>query len=288
MKINIYKLKITLFFLLLISFDALGQETFKFSISDSIISRSSINQITGPQTGEVQAFLPSPQKSTGRAVLICPGGGYTFVATDHEGVKWAPFLNEMGIAVFVLNYHLPNGNPHVPIKDAEMAIKRIYENSKIWGINPADIGIMGFSAGGHLASTVANRMAKPYKPTFQILFYPVITMDKAITHMGSHDNLLGKNATSEEEFYYSNDQNVNNESPPALLILAADDKAVLPQNSIHYTNALLQHNISASLHLYPTGGHGWGYDTKYKYHNVILEEIKGWLPNLKSKNNNTD
>ena len=284
MKVNTDYLKIAITFLLLISFRTLAQETFKFNVSDSAMSKLNVNQISGPQTGEVQAFLPSPEKRTGRAILICPGGAYAFVATDHEGVKWAPFLNKMGIAVFVLNYHLPNENPSIPLNDVEKAIKTINENSKLWGINPADIGIMGFSAGGHLTSTAANRIRKPYKPAFQILFYPVITMDKAITHMGSHDNLLGKNATSELEMDYSNERQVNNESPAALIILSADDKAVLPQNSINYANALLQHHISTSLHLYPTGGHGWGFDPKYEYHNVILDEIRNWLSHIKPKN----
>ena len=140
---------------------------------------------------EITVYLPDAKKATGRAVVCCPGGGYSHLAMDHEGHQWAPFFNTQGIALIVLKYRMPHGNRMVPISDAEEAVKTVRRNAAEWHINPNDVGIMGFSAGGHLASTIATHATGDAAPNFQILFYPVITMDLGFTHKGSHDNFLG-------------------------------------------------------------------------------------------------
>jgi acetyl esterase/lipase len=229
----------------------------------------------------IRVFLPSKEKATGRAVLICPGGGYSMVVSGHEGYSWAAYFNPLGIAVIVLKYRLPNGNYKIPITDAEDALKMIKDSVKVWNINPDDVGIMGFSAGGHLASTIATHILPPLKPKFQILFYPVITMDKTYTHIGSHDNLLGKDTTKKIEDLYSNEKQITKDTPPAFIALAADDKVVPPANSINYFQALIQNNVFATLHIYPTGDHGWGFSKRYKYHEEILNELSLWLNEIK-------
>ena len=139
--------------------------------------------------------LPADKANHGRAVLICPGGGYGGLAMDNEGTNWIDFFRNQGIAAIVLTYRMPHGVKEVPIGDAEEAMRIIRRHAKEWNINPNDVGIMGSSAGGHLASTLSTHSKADVRPNFQILFYPVITMDKSYTHMGSHDNLLGKNAS---------------------------------------------------------------------------------------------
>ena len=214
---------------------------------------------------ELTVYLPDAKKATGRAVVCCPGGGYTNLAMDHEGHQWATFFNNQGIALIVLKYRMPHGNRLIPISD----------------INPADVGIMGFSAGGHLASTIATHSTGDAAPNFQILFYPVITMDLGFTHKGSHDNFLGEGHSKKElrklEADYSNDLQVNRTSPRAFLALSDDDKVVPAANGFNYYEQLYKHDVPASIHIYPTGGHGWGYLESFTYHYQMIFELKGWL-----------
>lgn len=234
---------------------------------------------------EVTVYLPDAKKATGRAVVCCPGGGYQHLAMDHEGHQWAPFFNTQGIALIVLKYRMPHGNRQVPISDAEEAVKMVRSHAAEWHINPNDIGIMGFSAGGHLASTIATHAKGDAAPNFQILFYPVITMDLGYTHKGSHDNLLGKAPEDKKalkeykklEFEFSNDLQVNRTTPRAFLALSDDDKAVPAANGFNYYQQLYKHDVPASIHIYPTGGHGWGYRETFAYHYQMVFELKGWL-----------
>ena len=234
---------------------------------------------------ELTVYLPDAKKATGRAVVCCPGGGYTHLAMDHEGHQWATFFNNQGIALIVLKYRMPHGNPQIPISDAEEAMKIVRVNAVEWHIDRNNIGIMGFSAGGHLASTIATHSKGEAAPDFQILFYPVITRDLGYTHKGSHDNLLGTMAESKKEqkemrrleFEYSNDLQVNRTTPRAFIALSDDDKAVPAANGFNYYQQLYKHDVPASLHIYPTGGHGWGYRESFAYHYQMLFELKGWL-----------
>ena len=230
---------------------------------------------------ELTVYLPDAKKATGRAVVCCPGGGYSHLAMDHEGHQWATFFNNQGIALIVLKYRMPHGNPMVPVSDAEQAIKTVRRNAVDWHIDRTQIGIMGFSAGGHLASTIATHSTGEAAPNFQILFYPVITMDMGFTHKGSHDNLLGTNHSKKEwrrlEADYSNDLRVNRTTPRAFLALSDDDKVVPAANGFGYYEQLYRHDVPASIHIYPTGGHGWGYRESFEYHYQMIFELKSWL-----------
>ncbi len=228
-------------------------------------------------TAKVYIFLPTNVKAPTRAVLICPGGGYANLAMPHEGYDWAPFFNNMGIAAVELKYRMPHGNREVPISDGEQAMRLIRDNAKEWNINPEDVGVMGFSAGGHLASTLTTHAPEALKPNFEILFYPVISMDLSITHRGSHDNLLGEEPAEEDVKLYSNDLQVSPTTPRTLLLLSDDDDIVDPINSLNYYYALYKNHIPASMFIYPSGGHGWGMNLSFRYHTEMLMNMRAWL-----------
>lgn len=259
--------------LLAVSVSAMAQRAFDVNLWDA----KTPNKNGLQDTAYIKVFLPDAKRATGRAVVICPGGGYARLAMDHEGTQWAPFFNNMGIAAIVLHYRMPNGNVKVPISDAEEALRTVRRNAKNWHINASDVGIMGFSAGGHLASTIATQSKGDAKPNFQILFYPVITMMQGYTHQGSHDNLLGYNASKKDEQKYCSDLQVTRVTPRACLLLSDDDHAVLPINSVNYYAELYRHDVPASIYVYPTGGHGWGMNTSFAYHSEMLLNLKGWL-----------
>ncbi len=230
---------------------------------------------------ELTVYLPDAKKVTGRAIVCLPGGGYTHLAMDHEGHQWATFFNNQGIALIVVKYRMPHGNREIPISDAEEAIRTVRRNAVDWHIDRKDVGIMGFSAGGHLASTIATHAKGEAAPNFQILFYPVITMDPAFTHKGSHDAFLGTDLSKKEqkklEYEYSNDLQVNRTTPRAFIALSDDDRAVPAANGFNYYSECYRHDVPASLHIYPTGGHGWGYRETFAFHYQMLFELKAWL-----------
>ena len=229
----------------------------------------------------IRVFLPDADKATGQAVVCCPGGGYSHLAMDHEGYEWASFFNERGIALIVLKYRMPHANPDVPISDAKEALRVVRENAQKWNIDPQKVGIMGSSAGGHLASTVSTHSDMLTAPAFQILFYPVVTFDYKYTHQGSRHNLIGKNAAQELVTLYSNEKQASNQTPPAIMLLSDDDTAVPSPNSVNYYLALKQHGIKATMHIYPSGGHGWGIRKNFKYHKEMLADLSAWLDTLK-------
>ncbi|MFM9908798.1 MAG: alpha/beta hydrolase [Chitinophagaceae bacterium] len=216
-------------------------------------------------------FLPSASSATGAAVIICPGGGYGILAAAHEGYDVAKRFNEMGIAAFVLKYRMPNRrtmtNPEIgPLQDAQRAIQLVRSKSKEWGISKNKIGIMGFSAGGHLAASAGTHFNKSYidnrykislRPNFMILVYPVISFQDSIGHMGSRENLLGKNAATEKIAFYSNELQVTAKTPPAFLVHAKDDP-IKVENSLVFAEALKKNAVSHEIYLYEKGGHGYG------------------------------
>jgi len=216
---------------------------------------------------------PAPKDiATGTAVIICPGGGYHILAIDHEGYYIAEWLNKLGITAFILKYRLPSDEIMKdksigPLQDAQRAMRIVRKNAKKWNVDPGRIGIMGFSAGGHLASTLSthyNENVYPdkngisAKPDFSLLIYPVISMNKAITHIGSRTYLLGETPSQEQVKHFSNDKMVTKDTPITFLALAGDDNAVPIKNSINYFLALKQFDIPAELHIYEKGGHGFG------------------------------
>ncbi|WP_288155469.1 GDSL-type esterase/lipase family protein [Phocaeicola sartorii] len=239
------------------------------------------NHQEGIYTPEIRVFLPDKEKATGRAVLACPGGGYSFIALGHEGYDWASYFNEMGIAYVVLKYRLPYGHPEVPQSDAQEAMRVIREHADEWGINRHDVGIMGFSAGGHLASTVAVKAPFDLRPDFQILFYPVVSMELNQTHNGSVYSLLGKSPSHDDQLRYSNERHIRRHMvAPALLLLSSDDRVVPTSNSIKYFTSLSQSEVPVSMHIYPVGEHGWGYNTSFACHEQMLGDLRAWLESL--------
>lgn len=225
----------------------------------------------------IRVFLPDAEKASGRAVVCCPGGGYSHLAMDHEGYQWAEFFNERGIALIVLKYRMPHANTEVPISDAKEALRLVRENAEKWHVNPKDVGIMGSSAGGHLATTVATHSDAETAPNFQILFYPVVTFDYAYTHKGSRHNLIGENATQDMVDLYSNEKQVTAQTPHAIMLLSDDDTVVPSPNSVNYYLALRKNGVKASMYIYPSGGHGWGIRENFKYHNEMMSDLSAWL-----------
>jgi len=234
-------------------------------------------------------YLPEKEKNSGTAVVICPGGGYWIEAMDHEGYDFAKYLQERGIAGIVLKYRLPYGHPTIPLQDAQHAIRTVRANAKKWGIDPNKVGIAGFSAGGHLASTAethfdagkpdaSNPIAREScRPDFAILGYPVITMNKDWTHMGSRENLLGKNPSKELVKKYSNELQVTPQTPPTFIFLADDDDVVPPKNSIEFYMALRKNHIPAELHIFSEGGHGFGMHVSGKPHDQWRNLVIDWM-----------
>lgn len=260
--------------LLACSLTAMAQKPFDMQLWQG---KPAVKSSDKADTARVRVYLPDAKRATGRAVVICPGGGYSHLAMDHEGYQWGAFFNNLGIAAIVLKYRMPHGKYEVPISDAEEAMRLVRRNAAKWHIRANDVGIMGFSAGGHLASTIATHAVKDAKPDFQILFYPVITMDPAFTHQGSHDNLLGKDAKKKTEDKYSSDMQVTRVTPRAFIALSDDDHAVVPANGVNYYVECYRHDVPASLHVYPSGGHGWGIRDSFKYHIEMELELRAWL-----------
>ena len=230
-------------------------------------------------TAKVIVYLPEASRATGRAVVICPGGAYAALAMGHEGCDWAPFFTGQGIAAIVLKYRMPHGNPKVPVEDAEEALRLVRRNAAAWHIDATKVGIMGFSAGGHLASVIATQATGDAAPNFQLLFYPVITMEPSFAR-ACHDNLLGSGASKKEVRKYSSDQQVTRTTPKAFIALSDDDHVVLPAHGANYYMECYRHDVPASLHIYPSGGHGWGMQQSFPYHIEMLLDLKAWLNSL--------
>ncbi len=239
--------------------------------------------ITPDGQSNMQVFLP--ENPSGRAIVDCPGGGYSHLSMQNEGTDWAQYFNQKGIAFCVLTYRMPKGDGALPMADAQNAIRMVRDSASVWGVNPYDVGIMGFSAGGHLASTTATHAPIETRPNFQILFYPVISMDERVTHKGSVVGFLGDRRSDENMVKaYSNDKQVRkHETPPAFVLMAADDKAVPPiTNGLPYYTALCRAGIPSALHVYPAGGHGFGFRSTFAYHDQVLNELGAWLDKLKA------
>jgi acetyl esterase/lipase len=244
-----------------------------------------VGKITNPTLTVYQ-----PSKANGTAIIICPGGGYWINASVHEGSEVAKKFNEWGITAFVLKYRIPNEATMInkeigPLQDAQKAIKLVRDRANEFGINPLQIGIMGFSAGGHLASTAATHFTKSMienkentslRPDFTILVYPVISFQNSFGHIGSRDQLIGKKPSQKKILEYSNELHVNAQTPPSFLIHASDDKSVSPENSIAFYQQLVKNNVPAELHVYQKGGHGFGMDNPHTQ-DEWMERLRSWL-----------
>lgn len=235
---------------------------------------SFIANITNPVMTVYKAAKPN-----GVCLICCPGGAYYGCSMVNEGSMMAQWMNNLGYTFVVLKYRMPNGHDVIPLEDSERAITLVRQHAAEWGVNPHKVGIMGSSAGGHFAATLSTLyQSEATRPDFSVLLYPVISMDKDITHMGSRENLIGKNPTPEMVEHYSLDKQVNAQTPPAFLVLAADDDAVNPQNSLNYFNALLKNGVkNCSLHIYPFGGHGFGFEDHFLYKREWSANLEKWL-----------
>lgn len=238
-------------------------------------------------------YLPAADKANGTAVVICPGGGYTNNAAGHEGVAVAKALNAWGVTAFVLKYRIPDDATMInkeigPLQDAQRAIQMIRVRASEWNVNVSKVGILGFSAGGHLASTAGTHFAKAVidnkdntnlRPDFMILLYPVISLSDSLAHMGSRNQLIGKTPTPEQIKAYSNELQVTASTPPTFIVHAGDDPGVKVQNSIQFYLALQKNKVPAELHIYPKGGHGFGMEnptTKDQW----MDRLKNWMDGL--------
>jgi acetyl esterase/lipase len=248
-----------------------------------------ISEVTVPT---LTVYTPEKGKANGTSVIICPGGGYWILAASHEGSDVAKEFNKMGVTAFVLKYRIPNEKAQIdrtiaPLQDAQQAIRMVRKDALKYGINPNRIGIMGFSAGGHLAATASTHYMKPVgenvddtnvRPDFSILVYPVISF-KEFGHRGSADQLIGKTPTPDLVELYSNETQVTKDTPPVMLVHAGDDMAVPVKNSLSYYEACQKNGVSASLVIYPKGGHGFGMNnktTKEKW----MDNVKNWMESM--------
>jgi len=256
----------------------------------SEMGKDGILRISKVSIPTLTVYKPAHPSAKGTAVIICPGGGYSILAAGHEGSDVAKLFNEWGITAFVLKYRLPDDaimvNKEIgPLQDAQRAIQLVRTHAKEWSIDASKIGIMGFSAGGHLAATASTHFDKPVidevngislRPDFSMLIYPVISFSDEIGHIGSRNNLLGKNASADKINEYSNELQVTSKTPPAFLVHASDDGGVNPANSVRYYEALLKNKIPAELHIYQRGGHGFGMNNKTTS-DKWMERLKNWL-----------
>lgn len=255
-------------------------------------------RISYVQSPDISVFLPSKSMATKQAVIVCPGGGYRILAYDKEGTDIAKWLNSKGIAAIVLKYRLPISKSNIiqdqsPLLDAKRAMRLTRSHAKKWNISENNIGVIGFSAGGHLASTLGTHFdsgksdAKDpvesfsSRPDFMILMYPVITFDEKYTHKGSRDNLVGENPDPKMIKYYSNELQVNTDTPPTFIIHAEDDPAVPVENSLIFFQSLKNNNVPAEMHIYPIGGHGFGLAIVKGYLSTWPDRCIDWMRSLK-------
>ena len=240
--------------------------------------------ITPDGAANMTVYLP--ENASGRAIVDCPGGGYSHLALQHEGHDWAPFFNRQGIAFAVLQYRMPGGDRTIPLGDAQQAIRTMRDSAQAWGINPYDVGIMGFSAGGHLASAVSTHSEFDCRPNFSILFYPVISMNPREGHCGSSEGFLGKEGSQNEALVreWSSQNAVRRHlTPPAIILTASDDRTVpVLTNAIPYYSAMRRAGNDCTLYVYPTGGHGFGFRESWAYHGQMVVDLTMWLSQLKS------
>jgi acetyl esterase/lipase len=266
------------------------KETGEVTIWDT----SDIVRIRHVQKPDLAVFLPSKKNATGKAVVICPGGGYRILAYDWEGSDIARWLNSEGIAAFVLKYRLPGGASNIvahksPLMDAQRAMRLVRANAELWNVDPEKIGIMGFSAGGHLASTLSTHFdggdpsnADPVerescRPDFSILMYPVISFTEEFMHSGSREALLGKDPNPDLVFYFSNELQVTSDTPPTILIHSEDDQSVPVENSLAYYEALRKNQVSSEMHVYPFGGHGYSLAIGQGHLSTWPDRVIEWL-----------
>ena len=238
------------------------------------------------EDGKAQMVCFLPEKPSGKAIVGVPGGGYSMLSNTHEGYLASEWLNKRGISYFVVNYRLPHGDRTLPMGDVQKGIRIVRDSAAVWNIHPRDVGIMGFSAGGHLASVISTHSDYEVRPDFTILFYPVISMDEKVTHKYSCLNFLGKEGQKDKELVrrFSTQNAVKRHlTPPAFIISANDDRLVpFVTNGLAYYTAMRKAGNECTMHVYPTGDHGFGFGHWFKYHDQLLTDLGVWLDNLQT------
>ncbi|MFI3288825.1 MAG: alpha/beta hydrolase [Rikenellaceae bacterium] len=234
-------------------------------------------RLTKNSVAELLIFEADRNKQTGQAVMIFPGGGYQMLSMDHEGTILAEWFAENGITAAVLKYRMPNGVGIVPYEDVMEAMKVMRQRSRQLGYSPDKIGVVGSSAGGHLAAYVSTFAPAAEKPAFSVLFYPVISSEKGVAHEGSFNNLLGKDRTEAQSATFSLEDRVNNDTPPAIMFHCQDDTVVPAENSVRYYSELKKRGVFTSLYIFPEGGHGWGISDRVEFRTEWQSLLLQWL-----------
>lgn len=250
-------------------------------LTGSEIENLDLGHVSNVSDAELWIYRAEKDSNIRKAVLICPGGGYRLLAIAHEGVDFAEWLNSQGITAIVLKYRMPNQHKHIPLNDAREAMSLIRTKATELNIDSNMVGIAGFSAGGHLAATVSTLLSfdKLIRPDFTILYYPVITMG-VMANKGSKEMLLGFNPSEDDINTFSCEKQVTVDTPRAILFASSDDRSVPVANSISYYQELLDKGVDVSLHIFPTGGHGWGMKEDFKFRNEMLAILAKWLREL--------
>lgn len=238
------------------------------------------DQISLNSGSTLRIFKASGFNNKRGVILIFPGGGYSALGRWNEGYLWVPFFHYHGYTVAVLEYRMPYHDYTIPKSDASEAILALKMRTKDFDYDINRIGLMGFSAGGHLASTMMVTKYDAIRPNFVLLFYPVVSMRKELTHMGSHNNLLGEDASKDLEYKLSNELHVSNNNPPCFIAVSKDDSIVNPLNSIILSNEIKHQGRLVSLHVYPKGGHGWGYMRSFPCRKKMNTDMINWLDSL--------
>lgn len=255
-----------------------------FVTSQAQTARKFTIDLTDDGKAQMVCFLP--EKPSGKAIVGVPGGGYSMLSNTHEGYLASEWLNKRGISYFVVNYRLPHGDRTLPMGDVQKGIRIVRDSAAVWNIHPRDVGIMGFSAGGHLASVISTHSDYEVRPDFTILFYPVISMDEKVTHKYSCLNFLGKEGQKDKELVrrFSTQNAVKRHlTPPAFIISANDDRLVpFVTNGLAYYTAMRKAGNECTMHVYPTGDHGFGFGHWFKYHDQLLTDLGVWLDNLQT------
>ena len=226
----------------------------------------------------LEVYLPNAADAATPAVLVCPGGGYQFTSTGNEGIDVANYFVPRGYAIAVLKYRMPNGHERIPLSDALQAMRLLRDSAAVWHIREQHIGVMGFSAGGHLAATLLTKYADAKtRPDYGVLVYPVITMDETLTHRGSCRSLLGEKPTSEQRLNWSAERNVTSDTPPCIIVVCQDDPTVKVDNSLLFYKALTNQHVPATLIVVPEGKHGWGYQRQFRDREIIDQAILSFV-----------
>ncbi|MGL4293413.1 MAG: alpha/beta hydrolase [Bacteroidales bacterium] len=241
---------------------------------EETINAGKVGNISVPQ---LHIYRANPEIDWGAAVIIFPGGGFHSLNLDSMGRDFAVWLSERGITGIVVKYRIPNGIPTIITEDALKALEIVYDKASKWNLSPDKIGVCGYSIGGNTASWLCNNAPMDIKPKFQILFYPVESLKDDFTHIPTRENFIGKHPDSELIIRFSNEMHITPQNPPTFIALSNDDPVVPPIATCKYYTALKKNKVNAAMYIFPTGGHGWTFDSDFEYIELCKELLYKWL-----------